>query len=97
MLDGERAEVADAIRRLAALRWERDALAERRQRLWNQLGEGCDATTAARASALSRRLIELEDEGRALRARARFGSRQAILGRARMELTVLRGLGEKPA
>lgn len=89
-----REQIEAAILRLARIRAERDWLAARRHDLWRQLSEAPDAPTARRADAISRRLVELEDEGRALRASVRFGSRKEILGRARMELTVVRGLGD---
>lgn len=89
-----RQQTADAILRLAEIRAERALLAERRHRLWRELGDGSDEQVSRRAVAISRRLVELEDEARALRASVRFGSRKEILGRARMELTVVRGLGD---
>jgi hypothetical protein len=64
---------------------EIDRATERRAELWHLLSQGHDAALAEELHQLEERLAALWDEHRALKARARFGDRDAIIRRARHE------------
>ena len=70
---------------LAEIHQEIELTSERRTELWNSLSHGYDPGTAAELKRLSDRLDHLWDEHRALRARLRFGDRESIVARARVE------------
>lgn len=58
---------------------------ERRTELWHILSEGHNPDAAAELKSLSTHLDRLWDEERALKARLRFGDRDHIVARARVE------------
>jgi ABC-type phosphate transport system auxiliary subunit len=58
---------------------------EQRAEIWHRLSEGHDPELRAELNRLNRELDRLWDEHRALRARLRFGDRDAIVARARVE------------
>jgi hypothetical protein len=58
---------------------------EERAALWQQLSEDYDSATVAEIHRLDAELDRLWDEHRSLRARLRFGDRNAIVARARVE------------
>ena len=58
---------------------------ERRTELWHQLSAGHDPAVKAELDALNQRLDALWDEQRSEKARLRFGEREAIVARARVE------------
>jgi hypothetical protein len=58
---------------------------ERRTELWHILSERYDPAAAAELKRLSDRLDHLWDEERALKAALRFGDRDHIVARARVE------------
>ena len=62
-----------------------DDASERRADLWHRLSDGHDPELAAELKRLDARLERLWDDHRALRARLRFGDREAIVARARVE------------
>src|SRR5919197_2124726 len=64
---------------------EIDQVSERRTKLWHTLSEGHDPAAAAELKQLSDRLDVLWDEERALKAALRFGDRNRIVARARVE------------
>jgi hypothetical protein len=64
---------------------EIESASERRSELYRLLSQGHDPETAAELQQLNKRLEELWNEQRALRARLRFGDPEAIVKRARLE------------
>lgn len=64
---------------------EIEQASERRAELWNDLSHSYDPTLASELKRLNATLDALWDEQRALRARLRFGDRDAIVARARVE------------
>jgi hypothetical protein len=64
---------------------EIDRLSEQRTRLYQQLSAEYDAGIVADIRRIDTALDHLWDEHRALRARVRFGDRNAIVARARVE------------
>jgi hypothetical protein len=58
---------------------------ERRAELWHVLSQGHDPEAAAELKRLSDRLDRLWDEERTLKAQLRFGDRDHIVARARVE------------
>ena len=62
-----------------------EALSERRTELWHELSRGHDPEVSAQLKALSERLDDLWDEERTLKAALRFGDREDIVARARVE------------
>jgi ABC-type phosphate transport system auxiliary subunit len=64
---------------------EIERLSEKRGDLWQKLSQGHDPATAAELRKLDAELDGLWAELRALRARLRFGDRDAIVARARVE------------
>jgi hypothetical protein len=58
---------------------------ERRSELWHTLSEGHNPEAAAELKNLSEHLDRLWDEERALKAALRFGDRDHIVARARVE------------
>jgi hypothetical protein len=70
---------------LTQIHHEIEELSERRTELWHVLSEGHNPGTAAELKSLSERLDHLWDEERTLKARLRFGDREHIVARARVE------------
>src|SRR5438270_11184920 len=62
-----------------------EALSERRTELWHELSRAHDPGLTAELKALSVRLDDLWDEERTLKAALRFGDREHIVARARVE------------
>jgi hypothetical protein len=58
---------------------------ERRTELWHILSEGHNPDAAAELKSLSATLDRLWDDERALKAALRFGDREHIVARARVE------------
>jgi hypothetical protein len=73
------------MRTLEEIRGELEQAIERRARLYDDLAELHDATKVDEAARLSARIEALWDEARAARVRARFGSPDLIIARARAE------------
>jgi ABC-type phosphate transport system auxiliary subunit len=69
----------------AEIHQEIEKLSEERAALYQQLATEYDAAIAADIRRLDRELDLLWDELRALRARVRFGDRNQIVARARVE------------
>ena len=70
---------------LAEIHQEIELTSERRTELWNSLSPGYDPGVAAELKRLSDRLDHLWDEERTLKAALRFGDRDQIVARARVE------------
>jgi predicted nucleic acid-binding Zn-ribbon protein len=64
---------------------EIEELSERRTELWHALSRGHDPALSVELKALSQRLDTLWDEERTLKAALRFGDREHIVARARVE------------
>ena len=64
---------------------EIEQTSERRTELWNSLSHGYDPGVAVELKRLSDRLDQLWDEERTLKAALRFGDRDKIVARARVE------------
>jgi hypothetical protein len=73
------------VRTFEEIRNEIQALSDHRAGLWHRLSSGRDPDVAAELRELDDRLEALWDEQRALRARLRWGTREKIVARARME------------
>ena len=58
---------------------------ERRTELWHILSQGHDPASASELKTLSERLERLWNEDRTLKAELRFGDRDHIVARARVE------------
>jgi hypothetical protein len=58
---------------------------ERRTELWHELSQGHDPDLSAELKRLNERLDHLWDEERTLKAALRFGDRDHIVARARVE------------
>ena len=67
------------------IRAEIERASEDRAALLHRLSQGHDAVLAAELRTLDERIAELWDEQREARAHARFGDRDAIIRRARLE------------
>ena len=70
---------------LSEIHEEIERASELRTELWHRLSQGHDPALKAELEELNRQLDRLWDEHRALRARMRFGDREAIVARARVE------------
>ena len=70
---------------LQRIREEIERATERRRHVWKSLSEGRDAVLAAELKELDEHIDRLWNEHRAERARLRFGDREKIVARARME------------
>jgi hypothetical protein len=70
---------------LTQIHQEIDETSERRAELWHTLSEGHNPEAAAELKNLSEHLDRLWDEERALKAALRFGDRDHIVARARVE------------
>ena len=70
---------------LAQIHQEIEQTSERRTELWNSLSHDYDPGVASELKRLSDRLDQLWDEERTLKAALRFGDRDHIVARARVE------------
>jgi hypothetical protein len=73
------------MRTLNEIHDEIERLSEERTELWHSLSDRHDPATRAEIQALDARLDRLWDEHRSVRARLRFGDRDSIVARARVE------------
>lgn len=73
------------MRTLNRIHEEIERLSEERTELWHRLSAEYDPEIRNDIRALDARLDGLWDEHRSLRARLRFGDREAIVARARVE------------
>ena len=64
---------------------EIERVSEERTELWHDLSHGFDPEIVAQIKRLDARLEELWDEHRSLKAALRFGDRDHIVARARIE------------
>jgi hypothetical protein len=70
---------------LTQIHQEIEETSERRAELWHVLSDGHNPNAAAELKSLSKHLDELWDEERSLKAALRFGDRDRIVARARVE------------
>ena len=70
---------------LTEIHKEIEETSERRTELWRILSTGYDPAAAAELKSLSDQLDHLWDEERTLKAALRFGDRDHIVARARVE------------
>jgi hypothetical protein len=70
---------------LTQIHTEIEQTSERRTELWHALSQGYNPDAAAELKRLTDRLDHLWDEERALKATLRFGDRDHIVARARVE------------
>jgi hypothetical protein len=70
---------------LTEIHKEIEQTSERRSELWHVLSQGYDPGAAAELKGLSDQLDHLWDDERALKAALRFGDRDHIVARARVE------------
>jgi hypothetical protein len=70
---------------LTEIHKEIEETSERRTELWHALSQGYDPAAAAELKSLSDHLDHLWDEERSLKAALRFGDRDHIVARARVE------------
>jgi hypothetical protein len=73
------------VRTLTEIRAEIERASEDRAALLHRLSDGHDVVLARQLRALDDRVAELWDEHREARVKARFGDRNAIIRRARLE------------
>ena len=73
------------MRTLDAIHSEIESLSEERSELWHRLSAEYDPSIREDIRRLDGKLDALWDEHRALRARVRFGDREHIVARARVE------------
>jgi predicted nucleic acid-binding Zn-ribbon protein len=73
------------MRTLEQIHQEIESLSEKRGELWHRLSAEFDPAVRDEIHRLDETLDTLWDEHRALRARMRFGDRDAIVARARVE------------
>ena len=73
------------MRTLSEIHDEIGRLSEERTALWHRLSDEYDAQVRADIRAIDAELDRLWDEHRSLRARVRWGDREAIVARARVE------------
>ncbi len=77
--------VEPVMRTLKEIHAEIEVLSEERTELWHRLSDQHDPEVRAEIHAIDARLDRLWDEHRAVRARLRFGDRDSIVARARVE------------
>ena len=77
--------VVDGMRTLKEIHAEIEILSEERTALWHRLSDQHDPEVRAEIHAIDSKLDVLWDEHRAVRARLRFGDREKIVARARVE------------
>jgi hypothetical protein len=70
---------------LSQIHDEIERVSERRTELWNDLSHGHDPEVVAEIRRIDAQLAELWDHHRALKAALRFGDREHIVARARVE------------
>ena len=75
----------DDMRTLEEIHTEIELLSEGRTELWHKLSDRHDPEVRAEIHAIDAQLDALWDEHRAVRARLRFGDREKIVARARVE------------
>jgi hypothetical protein len=73
------------MRTLSAIHTEIETLSEERSELWHRLSAEYDPAIREDIRKIDDQLDALWDEHRALRARVRFGDREHIVARARVE------------
>ena len=73
------------MRTLETIHAEIEILSEERTELWHRLSDQHDSEVRAEIHAIDVKLDHLWDEHRAVRARLRFGDRDSIVARARVE------------
>jgi hypothetical protein len=73
------------MRTIEEIHEEIEVLSEERTELWHKLSAQHDTEVRAEIHALDARLDRLWDEIRIVRARLRFGDREKIVARARVE------------
>jgi seryl-tRNA synthetase len=77
--------VESAMRTLEEIHEEIERLSEERTELWHRLSDQHDPEVRAEIHEIDTQLDRLWDEQRTLRARLRFGDRESIVARARVE------------
>ena len=77
--------VETAMRTLEEIHAEIEILSEERTELWHRLSDQHDPEVRAEIHAIDEKLDRLWDEHRVIRARLRFGDRESIVARARVE------------
>ena len=77
--------VEPGMRTLDDIHGEIEVLSEERTELWHTLSDHHDPEVRAEIHAIDAKLDRLWDEHRTLRARLRFGDRDHIVARARVE------------
>jgi hypothetical protein len=77
--------VGTAMQTLEETHEEIERLSEERTELWHKLSDQHDPDVRAEIHAIDTQLDRLWDEHRSLRARLRFGDRDSIVARARVE------------
>ena len=77
--------VESVMRSLKEIHNEIEILSEERTELWHRLSAEHDPEVRAEIHAIDAKLDVLWDEHRAVRARLRFGDRDSIVARARVE------------
>ena len=70
---------------LTQIHKEIEEISEQRTELWHVLSQGHDPAAAAELKSMSQKLDRLWDEERTLKAALRFGDREHIVARARVE------------
>jgi hypothetical protein len=73
------------MRTLEEIHTEIESLSEERTELWHRLSDEHNPDVRAEIHAIDEQLDRLWDENRAVRARLRFGDREKIVARARVE------------
>jgi hypothetical protein len=77
--------VEAVMRTIKEIHTEIEELSEERTELWHRLSDQHDPEVRAEIHAIDAKLDGLWDEHRAVRARLRFGDRDSIVARARVE------------
>ena len=77
--------VVDGMRTIEEIHAEIESLSEERTELWHRLSDEHNPDVRAEIHAIDEQLDRLWDENRAVRARLRFGDREKIVARARVE------------
>jgi hypothetical protein len=77
--------VEAAMRTIDEIHEEIERLSEERTELWHQLSDQHDPDVRAEIHAIDAQLEGLWNEQRTVRARLRFGDRESIVARARVE------------
>lgn len=77
--------VVDGMRTTDEIHTEIERLSEERTELWHRLSAEHNPDVRAEIHAIDEQLDRLWDENRAVRARLRFGDREKIVARARVE------------